>query len=617
MLPPGSESFGDGCHHPGVFRYGPGSFRFEEQREETGCGEVRITFDLPPNVNEVSIAFTTNREIQYSSQEEALQLPPDNPQRLRVYSASGNLFQEFTVYQDRSPHAPADIEFTAVIPTAQLGNNVTFGWYFEDTGSGLAPLVGAQTGRQFIARVQDVRVTLRDMPAAMTPPATIGSVVDGDITIDTVETVVSVPPAAAGPDAWLKVRHLEAVQAQRILGPDNEPVADIERIATGTQHVILLPVASAGNYTLLFSGSTPVPVVPPVPPTQLVWLAYLAIGITGLVYVAAVAHQGMFVRDAAKHQEFTVKRKTLEIIAIGLGLGALSGYILAREVDVMTIFPIVGRGLGFYSLLGILLVASGIHLGIGMVRRRYARDLREAERMEEANRTLERSNRDLEQFAYVASHDLQEPLRKVASFTSLLERRYGDTLDAKGQGYIHNANEAAVRARHLIRDLLAFSRIGHDAPMEPVDLDALMAEVRSEVQDDLDAAGGTLTVEAMPVVHGSSALLRQLLLNLVGNAIKYRHPQRAPVVTVRARRMVKHWRISVQDNGLGIAKEHHDQVFQIFQRLHGRGSSYEGSGIGLAICQRIVEHHGGHIGLSSQAGKGSEFYVELPMSGGA
>ncbi|WP_069387935.1 sensor histidine kinase [Cellulosimicrobium cellulans] len=211
---------------------------------------------------------------------------------------------------------------------------------------------------------------------------------------------------------------------------------------------------------------------------------------------------------------------------------------------------------------------------------------------------LERSNRDLEQFAYVASHDLQEPLRKVASFTQLLKKRYGGQLDDRADQYIDFAVDGAKRMQRLIQDLLGFSRVGRTGTERvDVDLEQALATVLDDLSETLESSGATVTHDPLPVVVGERALLHQLLANLVGNAVKFRHPDRAPHVHVGVLAHATHWELWVADNGIGIDAEYADRVFVIFQRLHPK-DVYEGTGIGLALCKRIVEYHGGRIWIA-------------------
>jgi signal transduction histidine kinase len=229
---------------------------------------------------------------------------------------------------------------------------------------------------------------------------------------------------------------------------------------------------------------------------------------------------------------------------------------------------------------------------------------------------LTRSNRDLEQFAYVASHDLQEPLRKVASFCQLLQRRYAGQLDDRADQYIAFAVDGAQRMQHLINDLLAFSRIGRiTAGFTDVDLDRVLTEVSSQ----LEARAGEdaeISWSAMPTVEGEEPLLTTLFVNLIGNSLKFRRPDVPPVVRVGARRDGDEWLITVRDNGIGIEAEFADKVFVIFQRLHAR-DAYEGTGIGLAIVKKIVEYHGGRIWLDLDVEEGTSINFTLPVLLGA
>jgi signal transduction histidine kinase len=221
------------------------------------------------------------------------------------------------------------------------------------------------------------------------------------------------------------------------------------------------------------------------------------------------------------------------------------------------------------------------------------------ERLDEQARELERSNRDLEQFAYVASHDLQEPLRKVSSFCQLLQRRYGGKLDDRADQYIEFAVDGAQRMQRLINDLLTFSRVGRTtSSFEPVDLREIGLAAAAQLETSRAELDGEIVVGDLPQVHGDAALLRQLLLNLLGNGLKFHRPGIPPVVRVDAARVGEQWEITVVDNGIGIEPEYADKIFVIFQRLHGR-EVFSGTGIGLALAKKIVEFHGGRIWLDT------------------
>jgi signal transduction histidine kinase len=218
-------------------------------------------------------------------------------------------------------------------------------------------------------------------------------------------------------------------------------------------------------------------------------------------------------------------------------------------------------------------------------------------RLDEQARELERSNRDLEQFAYVASHDLQEPLRKVSSFCQLLQRRYGGQLDERADQYIGFAVDGAHRMQQLINDLLSFSRVGRTtAGLAAVDLGEVAASAAGTLEAARVEALGEIVLGDLPVVRGDRALLQLLLANLLGNGLKFRRAGVPPVVRLGARPSGETWEIAVADNGIGIEPEYADKVFVIFQRLHGR-DRYPGTGIGLAMAKKIVEFHGGRIWL--------------------
>ncbi|MGW2280496.1 sensor histidine kinase [Streptomyces sp. NPDC001770] len=265
---------------------------------------------------------------------------------------------------------------------------------------------------------------------------------------------------------------------------------------------------------------------------------------------------------------------------------------------------------------------------VDAMRRRLAEDLELKDRARAAldaqTVELRRSNEELEQFAYVASHDLQEPLRKVASFCQLLERRYAEQLDDRARQYISFAVDGANRMQLLINDLLTFSRVGrlHTDDQE-VDLAGLVRRTVGDLDVAVQQTGATVTHDELPVVHGQPTQLGLVLQNLISNAIKFRAAGTAPAIHIAARPVPNpgregsaegrrpFWEISVTDNGIGIAPEYAERVFVIFQRLHTR-ESYEGNGIGLALCKKIVEHHGGSIAVDTTRTSGTRFVFTLP-----
>jgi signal transduction histidine kinase len=236
------------------------------------------------------------------------------------------------------------------------------------------------------------------------------------------------------------------------------------------------------------------------------------------------------------------------------------------------------------------------------------------ERLEVQATELARSNRDLEQFAYVASHDLQEPLRKVASFCQMLDRRYSGQLDERADQYIAFAVDGAKRMQQLINDLLAFSRVGRstDAAVE-VDLQSCLGAALENLAVASEASGLELSADPLPRVTGQPGLLTQLLQNLIGNSIKFRSTE-PPRVHLGVHRDGGFWEFCCADNGLGIEPQYAERIFVIFQRLYGK-DEYAGTGIGLALCKRIVEHHGGRIWLDTDTAEGTTFRWTLPIDG--
>ena len=228
---------------------------------------------------------------------------------------------------------------------------------------------------------------------------------------------------------------------------------------------------------------------------------------------------------------------------------------------------------------------------------------------------LARSNAELEQLAYVASHDLQEPLRMVASYVQLLEQRYGGKLDAEAHEFIGFAVDGVKRMQALIDDLLTYSRVGTKAkPLQATHCNAVLKTVLQALRLAIEESGAQNQCAAMPAVQGDAAQLTQLFQNLLANAIKFRGAQ-APLIEVRVEPEDEFWRFEVKDNGIGIAPEYFDRIFVMFQRLHNL-SRYPGTGIGLAICKKIVERHGGRIWVESEPGQGSVFKFTLPQATG-
>jgi light-regulated signal transduction histidine kinase (bacteriophytochrome) len=249
---------------------------------------------------------------------------------------------------------------------------------------------------------------------------------------------------------------------------------------------------------------------------------------------------------------------------------------------------------------------ANVHLAVELDERR-----RTEQQLARYSQELTRSNAELEQFAYVASHDLQEPLRMVASFTQLLAKRYQGQLDQDADEFISYAVDGATRMQRLINDLLAYSRVGtRGKPLQLKDGNDVFRQARDNLTKAIEDSGALIFTDHLPTVKGDEMQLIQLFQNLMANAIKFHGPE-PPQIQVSAAKNGREWVFAVKDNGIGIAPEHQERIFSIFQRLHQR-SEYPGTGIGLAMCKKIVERHGGRIWVESQVGAGSTFYFTIP-----
>jgi len=259
---------------------------------------------------------------------------------------------------------------------------------------------------------------------------------------------------------------------------------------------------------------------------------------------------------------------------------------------------------------------AGLGADVEAMRRQIVDELdavrRAKEQLDAQALELQRSNAELEQFAYVASHDLQEPLRKVASFTQLLQRRYAGQLDERADQYIEFAVDGAVRMQRLINDLLAFSRVGRlGGEQQLVDAGELVEAARRNLASVIEETGAEIEVGELPAVRGEVGLLTAVFQNLIGNALKFRGPD-PPRVRISAVREGDVWHFTVVDNGIGIEPEYADRIFIIFQRLHTK-EAYSGTGIGLALCRKIIEYHGGRIWLDTGDAAGTTFHFTLPV----
>lgn len=363
------------------------------------------------------------------------------------------------------------------------------------------------------------------------------------------------------------------------------------------------------------------------------WVAFVRPGENGITAVSHLIPQNAVVAEAVLSEDV---RAT---VAGVLESGFLASHVISAPVPNMTAFlPVYEENhpemvilIGHNGdnpvpkeLLDIYIAIAGL-VGTNIERLKNERELnRHRAHLEElveertaelskAKMELERSNKDLEQFAYAASHDLREPLRIIAGFVQLLARRYKGKLDADADEYIGFVVDGANRMNNLINDLLAYSRVAASAPIEIISSEAALGRALENLGAAMEENNAAVSHGPLPEVYFNENRLVQIFQNLIGNAIKF-HGSEPPRVHVSADRLEGGWRFSVSDNGIGIAPEQAGRIFEIFQRLHGI-DKYPGTGIGLALCKRMVENRGGCIWVESGPGKGSVFHFIIPDRG--
>jgi len=321
-------------------------------------------------------------------------------------------------------------------------------------------------------------------------------------------------------------------------------------------------------------------------------------GLPGRVWASA---QSAWIPDVARDPDF-VRSKT----AVSAGLHGALAFPICLGHEVFGVIELFSRDFEHpdQTLLEVL-GALGSQIGQFIERERAEEQLRQT------SANLERSNTDLQQFAYVASHDLSEPLRMVISYLQLLRDRSKDSLDPDSREFMKFAMDGAARMQALIKDLLAFSRVDlHGRTFEPVDCEKAFGAAVSNLKIAIEENQASIAHDLLPLVHGDAVQLSQIFQNLIGNAIKF-HGTESPRIQVGLGSQNGEWLFSVRDNGIGIDPKDFERIFVIFQRLHTR-QEYPGTGMGLAICKRIIERHGGKMWVESEAGKGSSFFFILP-----
>ncbi len=318
-------------------------------------------------------------------------------------------------------------------------------------------------------------------------------------------------------------------------------------------------------------------------------------------------------RDIHLQGQATLRYFMVDIVAVGIAFGAVTLLLLDRSVlDRLSRLSASLRAIGARGQ-----PTTRVQMPGGDELSSLAAEINlMLEALERQALELQHSNAELEQFAYVASHDLQEPLRMVISYTQMLQRRYAGRLDADADQFIAFAVDGATRMQQLINDILAYSQVGtRSKEVESTDCEKVLSTALANLQAAIAESGAVVTHSPLPTVMADGMHLGQVFQNLIGNAIKY-HSEKRPEVDVGAERRNGEWLFSVRDNGIGIDPSYRERVFGVFERLHTR-DEYPGTGIGLAICKRIVERQGGRIWVESQPGMGATFFFTLPAAKGS
>ncbi len=586
-------------------------FRFLEPAEQHGCAVVAFEFRIDGPTDEVMISWSVLQRVYQAASDDLLVGGADIDVVLgiRVSDDTGQILEERAFGEPGAARWDGDERLIIAHDALSEASSLTVEWIFIDRGPEIRDEVIIPGGGQevlvdIIAPTVAYRYRVADLQA-WEDRVDVGR----DQIIKHVHVPVTVP---AGVVSVAFQAHNE-LSIHHVILPDGRTLANQELVASEGQGAVTLSLErdtleryGSGTYTAVFQAQTalePTPFLIPI--IGLIMMAPAGLGI----YASRSATRF----TASATETFSRAAKSLHFTLAfwwAVYVAAFAAVIGLRMWPLIVSWPIELEAAlmhGLFVLISLAFIALGFYW-----RRQLAHTMQEElAQKERAFKDLVRSNEELQQFAYVASHDLQEPLRTVSRFTQLLEHRYGEKLDQDAKEFMAFTVDGAKRMQALIDDLLRFSRVEtRGKPLVPVHLyDVVDRAVRS-LTASLDDSGGRIEINSLPYVLGDEVQLGQVFQNLLGNAIKFRDPTRKPKVEVSATKQGKEWVIAIKDNGIGIPKEHHERIFVVFQRLHAR-DEYEGTGIGLALCKKIVERHGGQIWLESEPGKGTTFFLTL------
>lgn len=596
-------------------------FDFEDRHLQNACGEIGYQFRVPKAVNRLHVGFEANRSIQQRAP-----TPVNVVQELWVRNAQGDVLAKTSIVDPASGDSDWRQYWIEIHNLTEPVLNVT--WFFWDRGydAGLS-LPRPASDDQAHVSVRSLRLRASNVPLVLDELG-VTQHVAGDRTVH--ERLVQVRMPSQVPrnamEADYELLLATGANLTAVRGPQGR-LLDLDRLQVqlldGGREVQLneelVALQGIGAYLFTFRSESPLPIVPaavvppPPAPTTIYPLIVGLLALPALPAAFATRYSWGIQRQAGeRHRPFVRQVLGIDLGFLIVYVGLCAFVISGSRLPLMAELPLSAEG-WLLNAEFLLLTAIFVFLWIAPTRHLVELMRKDLAMSEEVQRNLKRSNEELEQFAYVASHDLQEPLRTISGFSHILKSRYGHVLDDAARHYLELNVQSSFRMQRLINDLLAYSRVEtRPLKLEPVDLNELAREVVRDLQELRTQVNGRIRLHPLPTILADRGQVRQLLLNLVQNALKYRHPTRTPEVVVGAEQSERDTVLFVRDNGKGIEPQYHEKIFRMFQRLEGRQSGVDGTGLGLAIVKRVAERHRGSVGLESRPGQGTIFRVTLP-----
>lgn len=587
----------------------PPGLRFTESGTEQGCAQAGLDLNVPPGAVWATVSFAADRLIRSSP--DASSIPVRAYQQLRMYDAGQDAPTQTTpLFAPDSSSAPDGRAFTERYALRLGQPTIGFSWFFHDHGGAADDVPGMAPGTAFAATLWDLTVRFDGLPVEATSEV-VKTVNQQGQQVETRRLQLLLPQVDAGQEIVVQAPAGTVVAAAS--APDGKPLAPGAVVSDddGTRLRAVLGASALaehgpGLYTIDLETRTALE-----PRLALLPVAFLAVAAPGVAAVVAASDVGVIGRNASGgfRQVLAPGRWALAFLA-ALYLALIIWLFSGPGWRVLITLPVqVETGVAVVALA----LLSTAFLAIGLFwKKRIGRVMEiTLQEQRQINEDLARSNRELQQFANVASHDLQEPLRAVYGYAELLQDRYAHRLDDDGREFLGFVMRGADRMSELVSDLLQYARVDAATPvMGDVDTQQIVEQTGQFLRGS--AADLRVEVGELPTIRAEAPLIRQLFLNLLTNAARFGRPDRPPVVHIDCSTRDGVATFSVADNGIGIPPEDRERVFVIFQRLHTQ-DEVPGTGIGLALCRKIVERYGGRIWITGSKGGGATFNFELPF----